>query len=179
MTRLRDLLQEKKRAVLDHWFQLVLVSYPPETALFLKSQENRFANPVGYRISKSLEDLFSDLLNNGPGDTISPFLDNIIQVRALQDFMPSQAVAFIFGLKGVIRDELKGDLKEKALFHELSDLESRIDRLGLLAFDTYVKCIEKTYNIRVTELRNKTYLLLRRAGLLHDFDNAEGEFADS
>jgi hypothetical protein len=38
---------------------------------------------------------------------------------------------------------------------ELSALETRIDRLALLAFDCYMKCREKIYEIRLGELRRR------------------------
>jgi hypothetical protein len=36
-------------------------------------------------------------------DTVSTFLDGIVRIRAVQNFAPSEAVAFIFHLKKVIR----------------------------------------------------------------------------
>ena len=45
--RLNNLLSQKKAAITKKWFALVIETYPSDTAKFLKSQKNPFANPVG------------------------------------------------------------------------------------------------------------------------------------
>ena len=44
-------------------------------------------------------------------------------------------------------------------------MESRIDGLGLLAFDVYSKRREKIYEIRANEMKGRVSLLLRKAGI--------------
>src|SRR3989338_4218249 len=109
---LKNLLSEKRAAILKRWFEMVLDSYPADTSSFLKQQKNQFANPVGAAISQGVNGIFEELLSGKDSDTISDFLDNIIRVRAVQDFTPSQAVAFIFQLKKVIREELEKEISE-------------------------------------------------------------------
>ena len=48
--------------------------------------------------------------------------------------------------------------------------ESRIDKLAFLAFDIYMKCREKVYEIRVNEIkseRENAIKLLERASLMY------------
>jgi hypothetical protein len=170
---LKDILSEKKDSILEKWFHLVLESYPAETAKFLKNQKNRFANPVGQTIHEGLQGIFEELLADGEKEKVSVFLDNIIRIRAVQDFTPSQAVSFIFLLKGVIREEMRETPPGCAVAEDLSAFESRIDSFGLLAFDIFMQCREKLYDIKAKELRNMTYRLLKSANLITELEERE------
>ena len=164
--KLENLLSQKRPAILEKWFDGVLETYPAETARFLRKQTNRFANPVGSTISQGIEGLFEALLQGIDSDKVSIFLDNIIRVRAVQDFSPSQAVAFIFVLKKVIREELKGEIRENSISEELLIFESKIDKLALLSFDIYTKCREKVYELKVSETKRMLFGLLKKANLI-------------
>ncbi len=176
---LKNLLSEKRAAILGRWFEMILDSYPADTSSFLKQQKNQFANPVGAAISQGINGIFEELLSGKDSDTISTFLDNIIRVRAVQDFTPSQAVAFIFHLKKVIREELGKEISENQLSDELSSLEARIDKMAMLSFDIYVKCREKIYDIKANELRSMTFRLLQRANLICEVSEQEKELLDT
>ncbi|MEW6162703.1 MAG: RsbRD N-terminal domain-containing protein [Nitrospirota bacterium] len=171
---LESLLTHKRSTLLKKWFNRVIETYPPETALFLRSQKDRFSNPVGSLILRGIEDIFGELLQEIDYEKVSTFLDNIIRVRAVQDFTPSQAISFIFLLKKVIRDELEKEIKENGLSKELLALESRIDELALISFDIFMKCREKIYELKAMELNNQTYSLLKRAKLIIDLEEQEG-----
>ena len=90
--RLNSLLADKKASILEKWFDVIIESYPPDTSNFLKTQSNRFANPIGSTISKGIEDIFDELLRGLNKEKTSEFLDNMVRIRAVQDFTPSQAV---------------------------------------------------------------------------------------
>ncbi|OHE59571.1 MAG: hypothetical protein A2Z47_16140 [Thermodesulfovibrio sp. RBG_19FT_COMBO_42_12] len=171
--RLDNLLTHKRSTILKKWFNVVIETYPPETAVFLKKQKDRFANPVGSSILQGIEGIFEDLLRGIDHEKVPTFLDNIIRIRAVQDFSPSQAIVFIFLLKQVIREELRKEISENGLFEELLTLESRIDELALLAFDIFMQCREKIYDIKAMELNNQTYSLLKRARLIIDLEEQE------
>jgi len=171
--KLKSLLSQKRSTILKRWFDVVVETYPPETASFLKKQKNRFANPVGSAILQGIEDLFEELIHGISHERVSTYLDNIIRIRAVQDFSPSQAISFIFLLKKVIREELEKDIRENGLSEELFTLESRIDDLALLSFNIYMQCREKIYEIKANELNNQTYTLLKRAKLIVDLEEQE------
>jgi hypothetical protein len=100
-------------------------------------------------------------------DKVSAFLDSIIRIRAIQDFTPSEAVAFIFHLKKVIRQELGGEvLKQPGMSDELSTFDTAIDDLALYAFDLYMRCREKIYDLKAQESKNATFRLLQKAKLI-------------
>ena len=164
---LKRLLQERKPAIVKRWFDAVTEAYPDDTSRFLNKQKDQFTNPVGYTISEGIEHLFDALLQGMLQDKVSAFLDSIIRIRAIQDFTPSEAVAFIFRLKKVIRQELGDDiLKQQGMSEALSTFDSTIDDLALYAFDIYMKCREKIYELKANEARNMTFRLLQKAQLI-------------
>lgn len=145
---------------------MAIETYPPETALFFKTQKDSIANPVGSVTLQGIEGLFEELLRGINYERVSTFLDSIIRIRAIQDFTPSQAISFVFLLKKVIREELKKEIMGNSLSGELSELESRIDNFALLAFDIFMKCREKFYELRANEIRLLTYGLLKKENLI-------------
>jgi hypothetical protein len=158
---LQNLLLQNRAAIVDRWYQLILDSYPPETAKFLRQEADRFQNPVGQTIAPAVDQIFAALLEGGDEKGLAAPLDRVIRIRAVQDFTASEAVAFVFDLKRIIRNELKGELAN-GMQAEMRDLELRIDRAGLLAFDVYMKCREQLYEIKADQIRNRTAAILRR-----------------
>ncbi|MDI6894854.1 MAG: RsbRD N-terminal domain-containing protein [Bacillota bacterium] len=169
---LQVLLHEKKAAVVARWLDLVLEDYPPETVRFLKGQRDRFANPVGNVFQEAIAGVYEELIGEGDPARSATLLDRIVRIRAVQDLPPSRALAFVPGLKRVVREVLEpreartpGSASGAAAPEEWRELDDRIDRLALLAFDVYLGCREKIHEISFTQLRNRTHLLLERAGL--------------
>ncbi|MCL4456994.1 MAG: RsbRD N-terminal domain-containing protein [Nitrospirae bacterium] len=162
------LLSEKKPAILKKWFDAILDTYPAETADFLKKQKDRFANPVGSTIYSGMDSLLNSLLNADDPDTISKYLDDIVRIRAVQDFTPSQSLAFVFKLKDAVREEMSGESNAGDFPGELIAFERRVDALALTAFDIYMKCREKIYDLKANELRNMTVKLVERANLIFE-----------
>lgn len=162
----RGLLLEKKSALLERWFDIVLETYPPDSSSFLKNKKRQFANPVGYTISRGLEHLLDELLREGEMDAekLSSLLESIIRIRAIQDLTPTQALAFVFRLKELLKDELGSE--GTARLEEIGALESRIDAIALISFDLYMKCREKIYDLKANEVRNMTFRLLQKAKLV-------------
>ena len=167
-----NLLAKRKTTIVKSWFDLVVETYPEDTAKFLKSQKDPIANPVGRNTHKGLEILFDGVLGNADKETVETHLDPIIRIRAIQDFTPSQATGFIFPLKKLIRDLVQKETKSDFDAGDLLLFESRIDALALIAFDIYMKCREKIYEIKATEERNRTFKAFKRAGLIQEKPDA-------
>lgn len=155
----KNLLIKKRPSVVRKWFDLIIDTYHPETAKFLRAQKDPFANPVGQTILRSVEGLFDELTEGERPARVSELLDGIIRIRAVQDFTASEAVAFVFGLKRVIREELSEEAAGGALYEEIFGFESGLDKVALEAFDIYVGCREKIYDLKSTELRRNTFRL--------------------
>jgi len=161
---LKQLLSQKRLSILDRWLRLICESYPGEAAKSVGRNNDRFSNPVGYVLAHEIEALYEGLLQGKEGDPVSVPLEKIMQIRSVQDFPPSHAVAVIPLLKKAIHEAMIGsgaDLQLKDWF----ELESRIDHLSLLAFDVYSKCRERINEIRLNEVRkerDRTLRLLER-----------------
>ena len=174
-TCLKNILSEKKDDLLAAWFDRIIDTYPAETAKFLRNQKDRFANPVGQTIHEGIEGLFHELIHGGEIGRVTTFLDAIIRVRAIQEFTPSQAVSFIFFLKTVCREGTKDIPLSAELAGELATFESQIDSLALIAFDIFVQCREKLYDIKANEMRNMTYRLLKNANMITEIEGQGAE----
>jgi len=163
--KLANLLTQKKSQIVNRWIKLLYDSYPAQTAIFLKKEKDKFDNPVGYRIARGLNEIFEALVQEMQTEQLLAALDEVIRIRALQDCSPSQALAFIFLLKNVVREELEEDLEQQNLAGELAELDSRIDGLALLGFDVYTRRREKLCDLRVNEVKNRVSGLMRKSGM--------------
>ena len=172
---LEKLLEEKKSAILNRWFDSILETYPSDTRDFLRTKKNRFDNPVAHRIFSGIEGVFGQILSDAEEKEVLPFLDKIIRVRAVQDFTPSQAVAFVFDLKKLVREELGEDIRQGQLSERLWMFEEKIDKMGLLALDIYMKCREEIYELRVNEVKRSVSRLIERANKICGIPGKEGD----
>jgi hypothetical protein len=162
--KINDLLVERKSKILKCWFDSILSTYPSDTLQLIEGQKNPFADSIaGQTIFQGIKDIFDELTGESDAGRINSYLDNIIRVRAIQEFEPSQAVEFIPQLKNIIRTELADEIGENRIFQDLLRLESKIDDYTLTAFDIYVKCREKIYELKANEMKNWTYRVVKRS----------------
>ncbi len=164
-------LAAKKQEILQSWFQATVDSYPAETARFIKNQKDSFANPVGQTTYQSLDKLVDALISGEGREVMTKALDPILRIRAVQTFTPSRAISFVFSLKQILRQHLPGDGRDGGV--EMNDLYRQIDEMAMAAFDIYVSCREKIYELKATESRNQFFGSLKRAGLI-DETEADG-----
>lgn len=157
-------LATKKKEILKSWFQATVNSYPADTARFLQGQNDPFANPVGKTTYESLDALVEALIQDAGREAMAAALDPILRIRAVQSFSPSAATSFVFSLKSIVRKHLPGAGGESAAMFER--LDRRIDEMALTAFDIYVACREKIFELKATESRRQFFGSLKRAGLI-------------
>lgn len=165
---LNDFLRHKRAIILEKWFDLILESYHPESTKFFRQERNQFANPVGRNIANDIEMMYDAVLSDGNDEQMTPSVEGIVKIRAVQDFTPSQAVGFVFLLKKVIRAESNSETWTQQDFSEWSVLESSLDNLALLAFDLYSQCREKIYRIRIGEIKTRSHKLLEKTDFFRD-----------
>ncbi|MGZ3494202.1 MAG: RsbRD N-terminal domain-containing protein, partial [Thermodesulfobacteriota bacterium] len=144
---------QNQKAILKRWFDLILESYPEDTASLMKKEKNQFTNPVGSTISREIEALFKKLCEGGQFKSREASLDSILKIRSVQDFSPSKAVGFIFLLKRVIGETLRDEIAKELIANEWLKFQERIDDLALQAFDSYMDCRDKICEIRVNQAR--------------------------
>lgn len=165
---LLHLVAEHKPTILRNWFDLVANTYPPDTATLLRTKKDDFANPVGRTTHKGLAGLLDVVVGDIDPDAVSAHLDPILRIRAVQDFSPSRAIAFVLDLKNIVRKQFAAESKDPAYLADFIDFERRVDRLTLVGFDIYVGCREQIYKLKVTTERDKIYKAFHRAGLIDD-----------
>lgn len=163
---LRDFLSENKSDIFERWFDSFLASYPADATGFFKQrqQTRQFANPVGYTSSRAMEGILDGLIEDKAIEELTPFIEDIVRIRAIQDLTPSQALVFLFHLKNLVRDVLGPS--GQTMTDDLHELDSRIDALALRFFDIYMKCREKVFELKANEVKNRTYRLLQMANLV-------------
>ncbi len=131
-----------RQAIVERWFARTIETYPSQIARSFMNEQDQFRNPVGRALRDGLEILVQQLFGGMDPEQIEPALDDIVRIRAVQDFSPSQAVGFVFLLKPLLR-ELSLDIDVCS--------DDRIDQLALMAFDKYMQCREQIAQIRAEE----------------------------
>jgi hypothetical protein len=162
--KLRRLLEKKKSVILKEWIAAIYDTYPADTASFLESEPDMFSNPVGYTSCTNAEYLLEGLIRGEDETTLLSYLEEIIRIRAVQDFAPVQAVSFINSLKTVIAGQIKTEIDRYALWVEWEELHSSIDNLTLLAYEIHAKMKGRIQHIRMKEIENGERFLIKLTG---------------
>ena len=157
MANLDNALRAQREKIVSLWVDRTLDSYI--SSGFFKTSRDRFANPVGANIREGLGRLYELLLEGAMPEKMLAPLDQVIRIRAVQEFSPSQAVAPILELKWVVRKVLGKQRAEGNLEAELDDFDLDVERLALLAFDMYTECREQLYRNRIQELKSGRHIL--------------------
>ncbi len=161
---IKDLLSKKRKAIVNKSFELTIATYPEESKSFLKDSSRQFTNPIGYNLYQSIEQIVEKIINEEPIESFLPPLEEIIRIRAVQDFTPSQAVGFIFLIKKAFQDELEKEIEP----FQILDFLSRIDSLSLIAFDIFIKYREKIYDLKSKELIDRTWWILKKWNIVSE-----------
>jgi len=152
---LYELLIKHKSSIVSKWIKLIIDSYSIESSKFFNMEKNQFSNPVGNIISTNAASIFDEIVGSRNFQNITLLLTDIIKIRAIQDFSPSEAVGIVFLLKKVIREELNEAINQEKIFNEFAELEFVIDKTALIAFDLYVESREKVFQIRINDAKYK------------------------
>ena len=175
--KLKSLLADNRSSIINRWRDIALQTYPEESQAFFKKKD-QFGNPVGYTLSEGMTAAYEALLEGADKEALSKALDGIIRIRAIQEFTPSRAVSFLFGLKTAVRKELGQKLFGEDLFSEWIDFETKVDQMALLGFDVYSTCRQNIYDIRVESVKRHTSRLLQKAGLVYEFSGKSSDETD-
>ncbi|MBW1615025.1 MAG: RsbRD N-terminal domain-containing protein [Deltaproteobacteria bacterium] len=165
-----NFLKENKENILKKWFKHISETYHNDTSHFLINKKDPFANPVGGAIIKGLSAILDVICGEADKKDISPFIDPVIRIRAIQNFSPSESTAFILFLKDVVRERFYKESSKENFIDRLLEIETRIDEIVFIAFDIYAECREKINDIKANELKDRTYKAFERAGLVDKTD---------
>jgi hypothetical protein len=159
---LSALLKENREAILERWFARIIETYPDVTSRFLAKQKDRFQNPVGYAITQSIGPIYDQVASAMDTGRLLDALDGIVRIRSVQDFSPTETIGFVFELKAVIRAEIGDRMRSLENRDDLVELESRVDRVALLAFEKYTECRENLHQVRNREVESRAAWALGR-----------------
>ncbi len=154
---LAEAFRNYRDKIVDEWVEYTLKTY--RSSEFFRREKDRFANPTGANIREGLATLF-DLMSKGADpETFKKPVDQIVRLRAVQEFSPSQAVAPLNAVKHITRNILAADKERSACIAELYDFEFAVDLAMLAAFDLYMESRERLYQVRIRELKSGTSIL--------------------
>ena len=126
-----------RQKIVDKWVEYTLSTYS-SSGFFIRERDS-FANPVGGNIRAALNTLFPLLAKGAEtGDMVAP-LEQILAIRSVQEFSPSQAVAPLHAVKHITREVFAADSERRHLVAELYDFEFAVDLAILAAFDIYMR----------------------------------------
>ena len=153
------LLTHKRATLTQRWTDAVLNTYPADSARFMRRQKDAFANPGGHLVRQCIEALVDALEQGVEVAKVDAALEGLLKLRTLQDFTPAQAVQFVFIAKTILREELSLPAGDPSW----ERWDTRIDALALVAFDVYMRCREKVYEVRYNQLKKLNHVMLERA----------------
>ncbi|MBU1230010.1 MAG: RsbRD N-terminal domain-containing protein [Proteobacteria bacterium] len=163
---LEERIAERSKELAEKWAVLILGTYPPETQAVWKENRERFSNPVGHAILKASSELIPLLLAWNDAEAVAGALTQLVKIRAVQDFAPSQALSFVFLFKKLLRQEFLKELSAQGSLEELLAFETRVDNLAVIAFDLYVAARDQVQRMRVEEVKRAHVNIVRRANLM-------------
>jgi RsbT co-antagonist protein rsbRD N-terminal domain len=154
---LDEAFRNHKEKIVGKWVEYTLATYS-SSGFFLR-EHDRFANPIGGNVREALAKLFTLLVRNAEVKEMMAPLEQLISIRAVQDFSPSQAVAPLNAIKHITREVLAADKERKHLVQDLYDFEFAVDLVMLTAFDLYMTFRERLYKVRIDEIKSGSHLL--------------------
>jgi hypothetical protein len=146
-----------REKIVNKWVEYTLSTYA-SSGFFVK-EHDKFANPVGGNIRQALGTLFQLLAKGADSKEFIPSLEQIMSIRSVQEFTPSQAVAPLNAVKHITREVFAADKERKHLVDELYDFEFAVDLALLSAFDIYMQYRERLYQVRINEIKSGSHIL--------------------
>jgi len=173
MKSFAELFASKREEVVHAWRRRILDSYPSAAKGAFCKKKDDSRNPIGSAIEEGTDAIVGLLLKGGDKAEMTAAVDGIVRMRAVQEFTPSEAVAFVFELKPVLDDVLAPAARAGGHDREIRDLGGRVDEVALAAFDVYLACREKIWELKAAMMRDRSYKLMERAGLLWEEEGAK------
>ncbi len=128
--------------VAERWLARTIDSYPESARFRFISEADPFRNPVGHALQVNLRILTDEILDEMDQRAIEPAIDQLMRLRAVQNFAASDVQQFISDLKDVIAEVL-GAVP--------AQLEGRVEELARVASKKYSMCREQIAALRAKE----------------------------
>ena len=98
--KLAGILADRRKQILDIWLERTLQTY--KSPNFFIQVQDPFTNPVGMLIRDGLSRIFELLCQEAEEDAYIRPVDQIVRIRAVQEFAASQAVVPFLELRWVV-----------------------------------------------------------------------------
>ncbi len=172
-----DIISARRQRWIEKWLDALMQTYPDESARFFKDTTDPFANPVGATMKKGISELF-DVVTAAAFDPEAAHaaLEPMIRVRAIQEFSPSQAVGFVTEIKSIIRRDAGRSKAAHPQAEKLQQIGDHADRALLAAFDIYMNCKKKVYELRARQARDSVSQLLIKKELISELPDVDPAF---
>ncbi|MCF8029147.1 MAG: RsbRD N-terminal domain-containing protein [Desulfobacteraceae bacterium] len=169
-----DIISARRQRWISKWLDALMQTYPDESARFFKDTTDPFANPVGATMKKGISELF-DVVTASAFDPEAAHaaLEPMIRVRAIQEFSPSQAVGFVTEIKSIISSDAGGSKEAHPQAEKLQQIGDHADRALLAAFDIYMNCKKKVYELRARQARDSVSQLLIKKELISELPDVD------
>lgn len=154
---LQEALWDVRDRIIDQWVNYTLSTY--KSSEFFKGEKDKFANPIGGSVREALSALFVLILKGEEGSDYSAPVEQLMKLRSVQEFSPSQAVAPLNAVKHITRDVIKKDKDTQKFVNELYDFDFAVDLAVLAAFDLYMHSRERLYQVRINEIKSGNHIL--------------------
>lgn len=154
---LAEAFRNYREKIVNKWVDYTLSTYT--SSEFFMREKNKFSNPIGASVRDALDRLFVLLSQGADPDEFRGPVEQIIRLRAVQEFTPAQAVAPLNAVKHITREELAGDKERSVFIKDLYDFEFAVDLAVLAAFDIYVESRERLYKVRIAEIKSGSHIL--------------------
>ncbi len=172
--------KNQEQAIFEQWYEIIARTYSAESYALLKETSKQFTNPLAYNIYTEAKSLFEAILEDRYLELIEEPLNNILKIRAVQDFTSSEAVGFILNLKQVFRMELTSISNTDEYYKTLSLIEDRIDQVLLKAFNIFMQIREKIYELKANEVKNRTSRMIERLNRKYDkINDTKGDSSEN
>lgn len=163
MNEIQNFLKENRKSTLDQWLTHAFKMYPEQSRMLMMNNPDPFTSPISHALSKGMA-LLLDRLCGEETTAVEKSLEDLGRLLAVQEIPPSQSLAFIFGLKTVIRQLARKKRKHSGFSDkDWDEFQNRLEQTLLSLFDCYLKHREKIYQLKAEEMKQRTYMLLRRA----------------
>lgn len=129
--------------ILERWLAAAVAVYGGLLAEQAAVERDPFRNPVGHALRRNLAVVLREFLGAMDGAAIDTAFADIMSLRSIQDLSVERAVGFVFTLRSIAHAEVPQ--------LEPAEIDARVDRLALSAFNQYLGCRERLAELKLNE----------------------------
>ena len=136
-----QLIQRKKKAILDNWVDIQLSDESLRDDLIPKEELRKQSDELLSGLARAMASGNVDNIYAVEYEPVTEILADISTARARQGFSPRETVSYVLSLKQAIADTLEQQLADQPelLYKEVMALNKLLDSLSIITFETFIK----------------------------------------